>query len=234
MTQRYEWLLFDADGTLFDYDRSEGIALQRALTDVGLPFESPHLPLYREINLQLWQALERGEVTPARLRVQRFERLLAAIAPEAALETVTLLSIAYVNHLAGCAELIDGAEAVLDALAEHYRFAILTNGLHIVQHSRLACSTIRHHIAHLVTSEEVGYAKPRREFFEAALARLGSPAKSAVLMIGDSLTSDMQGGVDYGIDTCWYNPTAQIRPARLPLTYEIAALAELVELLDHV
>lgn len=228
MRKHYPWLWFDADGTLFDYNRAEDIALKQAFQSLNTPFDDEYLDIYRRINQRLWQALERREITPALLQVRRFELLQEAI-------QLTFspgqMSAAYVEQLAVRAELIDGAYDILHTLRGTCRFAIVTNGLQAVQRSRLAHSTIRDYITDLIISEEVGAAKPKPDFFAAAFARLGYPAKSDVLMIGDSLTSDMQGGVDYGLDTCWYNPSAEPRPGDLQITYEIAHLRELLEVL---
>ena len=229
MRKHYPWLWFDADGTLFDYNRAEGIALKKVFQSVNTPFEDEYLDIYRRINQQLWQALEQREITPAVLQVRRFELLLEAIQLTC---SPSQMSTAYVEQLAICADLIDGAYDVLHTLQGTCRFAIVTNGLQAVQRSRLAHSPIRDYITELIISEEVGAAKPKPAFFAAAFARLGYPTKSDVLMIGDSLTSDMQGGVDYGLDTCWYNPTAEPRPSNLQITYEIAHLRELLEVLD--
>jgi len=108
----------------------------------------------------------------------------------------------------------------------------VTNGLQAVQRSRLARSRISDFITDIIISEEVGAAKPQAAFFDAAFARLGQPAKSDVLIIGDSLTSDIQGGMDYGIDTCWYNPTNELLPDHLKVTYEIRHLRDLLERFD--
>ncbi len=229
MKKHYPWLWFDADGTLFDFNRAESIALEKAFQLVGASFKNGYLDVYRRINQQLWQALERHEITPALLQVRRFELLLEAVQLPGSPHR---MSTAYVEQLALCAELIDGAHEVLRALQRTCRMAIVTNGLQAVQRSRLAHSFIRDYIAEMIISEEVGAAKPKAAFFAAAFARLGHPAKSEVLIIGDSLTSDIQGGVDYGLDTCWYNPSAEPRPSDLPLTYEIVHLRELLELLD--
>ena len=126
---------------------------------------------------------------------------------------------------------MDGAEEVLRTLQATCRLAIVTNGLLAVQRSRLARSRIRDYIAELIISEEVGAAKPEPAFFTAAFARMGQPAKSDVLLIGDSLSSDMQGGLDYGLDTCWYNPAGEPRPNGLPITYEIGHLHDLLKML---
>ena len=228
MTQHYQWLLFDADGTLFDYDRAEALALEKTFRYVGAPFEQRYLDEYQRINRQIWQALEQKQITPDVLRVRRFELLFEklgiAISP-------VVFSEAYLKYLADCEELIEGAQEVLDALRAKYRFAILTNGLQSVQRNRLAHSAIKNDIAALVISEKIGFAKPERGFFDAAFARIGNPPKERALMIGDSLSSDIQGASDYGIDSCWYNPDRQARPASPAITYEITHLRELIALL---
>jgi 2-haloacid dehalogenase len=223
---RYRWLLFDADGTLFDYDRAERAALQQALIRIGVAFEPGYLATYRGINQTLWQGVETGELTPGDVKVRRFERLLEAIhvaySPAA-------FSASYLECLANCSELIEGAEDVLGSLQSKYRIAILTNGLTVVQRGRLSRSVIRDHVSDLIISEEIGAAKPAREFFETAFARLGHPSKRDVLMIGDGWASDIQGAVQYGIDACWYNPGCKPRPTTDEITREIACLRELTD-----
>jgi YjjG family noncanonical pyrimidine nucleotidase len=228
MRKHYPWLWFDADGTLFDFDRAESLALRQAFESLNLAFGDEYLDVYRRINGQLWQALERREITPGALQVRRFELLIEALHLAC---PPSELSAAYVERLALCVDLIDGAYEVLQALQGTHRIAIVTNGLQAVQRGRLAHSAIRAFISELIISEEVGAAKPKPAFFEAAFARLGHPARSEVLLIGDSLSSDIQGGADYGLDTCWFNPAAEPRPEDLPITYEIRRLRELLELL---
>jgi 2-haloacid dehalogenase len=230
MKKHYPRLWFDADGTLFDYNRAEATALQKTFELMSLQFEVGYLDIYREINGGLWQALEKQEIKPDVLRVRRFELLLEALQLSGVPDQ---LSTAYVEQLALCAELMDGAYEVLQTLHNTSRIAIVTNGLQAVQRSRLENSTIRGFISELIISEEVGAAKPGPAFFDAAFERTGHPPKSDVLIIGDSLTSDMQGGVDYGIDTCWYNPAGIARPASLnSITYEIKHLRELLEIIE--
>lgn len=228
MKKHYSWLWFDADGTLFDYNRAEATALKNAFHSLTLPFEDDYLGVYRGINSKLWRALEQQEITPAVLRFRRFELLLESLRLRGSPDQ---MSTAYIEQLGICAELIDGAYEVLNTLHGTFRFAIVTNGLQAVQRSRLAHSGIRDFITELIISEEVGAAKPQAAFFDAAFERTGHPDKSDVLIIGDSLTSDIKGGVDYGLDTCWYNPTAEPRPDSLPITYEIRHLCELPEIL---
>lgn len=220
MKKHYPWLWFDADNTLFDYDRAEATALRQSFDALGLPFEDSYLELYRDINQELWQALERHEITQAALRPRRFERLLEAIQLSI---SVDRLSSIYLERLAISAELNEGACEVLQTLAQTCRIAIVTNGLQSVQRSRLERSPIRDFVTELIISEEIGAA-----FFEAASARTGHPPKSDILLVGDSLTSDIRGGADYGLDTCWYNPAGEPRPEGLAITYEIRRLRELL------
>jgi 2-haloacid dehalogenase len=230
MKKHYPWLFFDADGTLFDYHRAEATAFRKAFELLQFQFEDAYLGVYQKINSQLWQALERHEITPAVLRVQRFERLLEALQLSG---SANELNLAYVEQLGLCTDLIDGAYEVLETVSKRSRIAIVTNGLEAVQRSRLIHSTIHSFISELIISEEVGAAKPHPAFFDAAFSRTGNPEKSDVLIIGDSLTSDMQGGVDYGIDTCWYNPGGEARPENLSITHEIRQLREVLKIIEY-
>jgi 2-haloacid dehalogenase len=229
MKKHYSWLWFDADGTLFDYNRAEAAALRNTFSSLTLPFDDSYLDVYRHINHGLWQALERQEITQAVLRYRRFELLMEAIQLAGSPEK---MSSTYVEQLSICSELMDEASEVLKTLAGKSQIAIVTNGLLAVQRGRLANSTIKGLISQLIISEEVGAAKPQAAFFDAAFERCGSPAKDDVLIIGDSLSSDMQGGLDYGIDTCWYNPAGTLKPDGFDITYEIKYLHELLEIVD--
>lgn len=223
---RYQWLLFDADGTLFDYDRAERAALGRACERIGVSFDANCLAAYRGINEAMWKAVERGETTPGAVKVRRFELLLETLQvayPAAA------FSADYLECLAACSQLTEGAEESLRTLAPKYRMAILTNGLKEVQRGRLAGSAIRQHISDLIISEEIGFAKPARGFFDAAFARLGEPPRHAALMIGDGWASDILGAVAYGLDACWFNPSRKPRPAQPKITREITSLRELTD-----
>src|SRR5262245_9150030 len=203
--KHYPWLWFDADGTLFDYNLAEVTALKKTFEFLRMRYEEDFLNTYQEINHGLWQALERQEIKPDVLRVRRFELLLDNLKLDGIAED---MSTTYIEQLGLCTDLIDGAYEVLQELHGKCRFAIVTNGLQAVQRSRLELSKIRDFISEIIISEEVGTAKPHTSFFNIASDRTGNPPKGEVLIIGDSITSDIQGGVDYGIDTCWYNPAS--------------------------
>jgi 2-haloacid dehalogenase len=225
---KYKWLLFDADGTLFDFNSAEASALCKALGQFGVPYTPERLTTYQRINNQLWRELENGLITPGVLGVRRFELFFEELQLDLSPHS---FSQAYLEQLGTCSELIAGAVEILQTLHTRYKLAIVTNGLKAVQRSRLACSPIRDYIAEMVISEEVGAAKPDLAIFDAAFERIGRPLKSEALMIGDSLTSDIEGGYRYGIDTCWYNPTNQSQSVGLDITYQIGSLSELADLL---
>ena len=229
MKKHYPWLWFDADGTLFDYNRAETAALLRAFHAQGLHYEDRYLQEYQQINEKLWGALQRGEITQDMLRTRRFEIFLETIHVKASPEQ---LGISYVEQLGLRADLIDGALDVVERLHKTCKIAIVTNGLTSVQRSRFALSSIKDYIAELIISEEIGVAKPHADFFTTAAARTGNPPKSDVLIIGDSLSSDIKGGADYGIDTCWFNPSGAERPTDMKITYEIKHLRELLEIVE--
>ncbi|KAA3665375.1 MAG: noncanonical pyrimidine nucleotidase, YjjG family [Chloroflexi bacterium] len=224
----YKWLLFDADGTLFDFAIAETKALANTFTQFEMSYSEKVGDIYRGINTNIWAALERGEITPNALRTTRFQRLFDAVGQQADSNS---FSDAYLKHLGNCGDLIEGAESIVKTLSENYRLGLITNGLADVQHPRLAASPIKPYFETIIISDEVGSAKPDSHIFDVAFASMGNPAKGEVIIIGDSLTSDMQGGVNYGIDTCWYNPNDKSRQNGLPITFEIKALAELNRIL---
>jgi 2-haloacid dehalogenase len=224
---KYRWILFDADGTLFDYDRAEATALEETFRQFGCPFEPEYVGAYRQINSQIWRAFEQGRITQERLRTRRFEQLFQVAGANL---DPALFSATYLELLAAQTELLDGAEAIVRALYGRVDLALITNGLMDVQRPRLARSALNGYFGAVIISEEVGSAKPHPEIFETAFARMGHPRKEAVLMVGDSLSSDIRGGLAYGLDTCWYNPAGQPHPVDLAITYEISRLDELLEI----
>lgn len=221
---KYTWLLFDADDTLFDFPRAEANALRWTLEQSNLPFRPEYFEMYSRYNQQVWQEFERGEVTSLELRVKRFRLFFAEAGLAGDPEAVSPL---YLRNLALGTDLLPGAEEVIGALRGRFHLALVTNGLKDVQRPRLERSVLRDSFERVFISEEVGAAKPSRDYFEAVLRGIGGPPKESVLLIGDSLTSDMRGGLEYGIDTCWYNPSG--KTTSLPVTYQVARLTELVE-----
>lgn len=227
---KYAWLLLDADGTLFDYDKAEYNALAMTFEHYGLTYGPHCLETYRTINEQIWRDFEAGKITQERLKARRFELLFEALVLSPAPDAVAF-SERYLENLGDCAELIDGTRDVLEALHGRVHLALITNGLKAVQRSRLARSGLDRYLDVVVISDEIGVAKPHAGIFDVAFAQMGHPARSAVLIVGDSLTSDIKGGSDYGIDTCWYNPGGKPRTLGVNIRYEIADLQALLGIL---
>jgi 2-haloacid dehalogenase len=224
---KYRWLLFDADGTLFDCDKAEVTALADTFQQSGLSFEPTLVGVYREINAALWLTFEQGGISQNRLKVERFEQLCStaniAADPQA-------LSQRYLQNLSQSVFLVDGALEVIEWLHSRFKLLIITNGLKIVQRPRFDKSALRDYFAGYVISEEVGSAKPGEKIFDVAFEQMAFPAKDQVLIIGDSLTSDMAGGLKYGIDTCWFNPDQKPVPAEMAITYVISDLRQLADI----
>lgn len=226
---RYKWVLFDADGTLFDYDKAEVAALTETFESMGVPYEARYARTYRQINGDIWLDFERGRISQQRLRTKRFEQLFDAFQIDC---DPGEFSTRYLSNLALHADLLDGAEDVVRELHGKVGLMLITNGLADVQRSRLARSVVTQFFSDVVISEEVGAAKPDPRIFDVAFSKMGFPRREDVLMVGDSLTSDIGGGLLYGIDTCWFNPGQSPRDPGVEICYEIGELRELLDILD--
>lgn len=228
----YGWVLFDLDGTLLDYAAAEAAALEATLVAAGLEPSPAVAADYRRINARHWAALERGETTPELLRLARWQELLA----EHDLLDTDPAEIAdtYIRNLAAGSQLLEDADEVMADLGRDHQLALITNGLADVQRPRVETSGLTAHASVLVISDEVGAAKPDAAIFDVAFEAMGAPRPGEVLMVGDSLTSDIAGGHAYGLDTVWFNPEGDrgarpedVLPPSVRPTWEIARLTEL-------
>jgi 2-haloacid dehalogenase len=222
----YTWLFFDADGTLFDFELAEKLALSSLLLDLGQPLSDEAHQTYQHINQELWLAFEEGKMTQAEIKTQRFERWLEFLNIQADIEKV---SRDYLLYLSQQGPLLENALEIIQTLSRKYKMLLLTNGLKEVQRPRFNASVLKPYITEIIVSGEVGFAKPDPRIFEAAFKTVGNPNKNEVLMIGDSLSADIQGGIAYGLDTCWYDPMKV--GSSLPVTHTIHDLRQLLEIL---
>ena len=227
---KYSWLLFDADETLFDFAKAESNALKWTLEQSGVPFQPEYVNLYAKFNQQVWRELERGEITAVELRVKRFQLFFDQLSLpdkyEKRIWQPSAISKLYLQNLARGTDLLKDAEDVVRSCKSKYRLALVTNGLKEVQLPRLQNSTLHDCFEQVCISEEMGAAKPSPDYFDAVFSHIQNPARDKVLIIGDSLSSDIKGGFDYGIDTCWYNPTGI--STDIAVTYEISQLKDLL------
>jgi len=224
----YQTILFDADNTLFDFSRAEREALTDTLRSCDIEPSESLICAYIEINDRLWKRLERGEIAKDELREERFREFCVVFGFQT---DVSHMANAYVEFLSQKTHLIKGAVEICRALSPKYRLYIVTNGIKTVQERRFSKSLLKPYFSGVFISEELGFEKPHRGYFDAVASRIEGFSPMSALIIGDSLTSDMKGGCNYGIDTCWYNPRGAQNKENLPITYEIKELGDLLPLL---
>ena len=227
---KYEIIIFDADETLFDFKKSEKYALNNTMLQFNIEYdEDYHLKIYKEINTAIWKELEEGLITQKKLNLERFRRLSKKLNAE--FDEIEFAN-AYMKHLSNASFLYDDSITLVESLHNDYKFSIITNGLKDVQNNRIGKSIIAKYFEDIVISEEVGVSKPDPKIFGLSLYNMKHTDKSTVLMVGDSLSSDIQGGINFGIDTCWFNPNKVINKTGLKPTYEISSLMELLDILE--
>lgn len=223
---KYKYLLWDIDGTILDFEVAEQTSIRSLFDKFNLGKCSEEmLKHYSKINKQYWQALERGEMTKDKILVERFaeffskEGLDSGIATEFNKEYQLALGDTIVFH--------DDAIDIIENQKKTCKIVIVTNGTAIAQKKKLEQSGLDNMVDHIFISEIVGFEKPSIKFFEKVFSEVGITDLSQALIIGDSLTSDMQGGYNIGIDTCWYNPKGTKNDSPLAPTHIIKNLHEL-------
>ena len=225
---KYYCILFDADNTLLNFDAAESKALAETLVNYGIEPDAETVQTYRTINEELWRQLEKGQIRREKLLNERFSRFLKAI--DAAGDGAEMNRY-YLEQLSTHPDLMNAEVLdVLRELSEVATLAVVSNGVHKVQTRRLAASGVSNFMEDVFISEKLGCEKPGARIFDAALRALGVENREHVLMVGDSLTSDIQGGANAGLDTCWFNPNHTENPGKVIPTYEIASLEELYPL----
>ena len=223
MNMRYDLLLCDADNTIFDFEKAEEYAFYDACAVAGLTPTPELLHTYSVINQSLWELLEKGGITQSVLRVRRFELFLEKIGFE--FDAPTMAST-FTDSLGRQGVPLPGAFEAIERWSQMVPVIIVTNGISKVQHGRMDDSPIAPFISGLVISEEVGVAKPHPRMLEIGMEMAKVTDKHRVLMLGDSLSSDIAAAANAGVDACWFNPKGMENKKGLPVTYEIRCLDE--------
>ncbi len=223
----YSTFLIDLDHTLFDTDASEVAAFGEAMMAAGIADADRYLRDYQRINLELWAQVEQGDLATDSVRTLRFERLVSEFSIAA---DPLQLADEFVTALGTNGDLYDGAREVLETLSQKASLAMVTNGLGEVQRVRIERLGLDAFFDAIVISAEVGAAKPGKEIFEITFDALGRPERGSAVMVGDNLSSDIQGGIAFGIATCWYNPQRRSAAGNADITHEIRELDELLSL----
>jgi 2-haloacid dehalogenase len=224
----YSIALFDADNTLLDFTRAEHDALCACLAARGLDNSEETVSVYSAINDGHWKRLERGETTRDRLKVERFADYFTKVGYDG---NPVQMARDYESTLGQQTHLLEGALELIRDLHGKCRLYIVTNGITAVQKSRFGACRLASYFDQCFISEQMGCAKPEKRFFDAVAAAIPDFDPREAIVIGDSLSSDILGGINAGLDTCWYNPKGKTAPADMPITYTVQDLAEIKEIL---
>jgi len=227
---KYKYLLFDLDHTLLDFDAAEDIALSQLLKEEGVVDIQAYKDYYVPMNKSLWKDLEQKKITKAELINTRFAKLFAHFGIE---KDGAYLAERYQFFLSKQGQTFPGVEDLLKKLiSKGYELYAATNGITYIQTGRLKQSGIAPYFKEIFISEQLHTQKPDAEFYEKIGARIPNFDKNQTLMIGDSLSADIQGGNNAGIDTIWYNPHHLENKSLAQPTYEVDSYQALLELLD--
>lgn len=225
----FEFLFLDLDNTILDFDKAERIALSKTLDAFNIQPTPQICARYSQINKLHWERLERGELTRRQVLVGRFAVLLEELGVAA---DPAACAGSYESNLAVGHYFLPGALEALKRLYGKYQLYLASNGTATVQAGRLKSAGINRYFEKIFISQEIGADKPSKAFFEGCFAQIPGFDRAKTMIVGDSLTSDMLGGQNAGITTCWVNPDKKPRRFDIRVDYEIASLAELYSLLE--
>ena len=217
-----KFIFLDLDDTILDFHRSEAVALRKTLQSLNVDPTDEIIALYSKINLAHWKALERRELTREQVLTGRFRQLFHELGMNVSPNVAQSL---YEKNLSESHFFVDGAPRLLMTLSKKYPLYIASNGTTLVQTNRIASSGIGRYFKAVFLSEQLGADKPQIEFFERATGQIEGYNPDEAIILGDSITSDMQGGINAGMHTCWFNPHHRDNHGITP-EFEITDLAE--------
>lgn len=224
-----EFLFLDLDDTILDFHKAERIAVSKTFREFGIAPTDEVLERYKAINIAHWKMLERGELTRAEVLVNRFRALFEEYGVAC---NATAVARSYESNLSIGHFFLPGAEEAVERLSKKYRLFLASNGTAKVQAGRMTSANLYRFFEKVFVSEEIGHNKPSKDYFDAAFAQIPGFDPAKALMVGDSLTSDILGGINAGIRTCWVNPKHLPADPDIPADYEIEALSQLEALLE--
>lgn len=228
MMKKYQTLLFDIDDTLLDFGAAEKESLELLFKEKNMELTADMESHYKEINQGLWRAFEEGKIARDEVVNTRFSLFFKAYGKEV---DGALLDARYRSYLEEGHHLIKGAFELITSLHAQYDLYIVTNGVSKTQYKRLRDSGLFPLFKDIFVSEDTGFQKPMKEYFDYVFARIPGFSADSTLIIGDSLSSDIKGGNLAGIDTCWFNPRMKVNDTEIVSSYEIKELDELYQVL---
>ena len=226
-----EFVFLDLDDTILDFHKAEALALADTLRVLQVEPTQERLALYSRINAAQWRRLEAGEITRSEVLTARFQIFFDTIGVHRSRDEAQRL---YESRLSQGHYFIDGALDLLQELSTEYALFLVSNGNLRVQEGRLQSAAIAQYFKEIFISEQVGADKPSRAFFERCFARIADFSQDRAIIVGDSLTSDIRGGINAGIRTCWFNPNGTPASTEISADYEIRSLSELAPLLRSI
>lgn len=225
--KKYKNILFDIDGTLLDFKKAEDYAMHKTFKDHHIELTDEIFEIYESINQKLWKDFELGLIDKDTVVYTRFVKLFNKLRID---EDGVKFEDEYQYNLGNGAYLIKGAHEVLEKFYKKYNLYVVTNGVASTQYNRLKLLNLNKYFKGIFISEEIGYQKPKIEFFDYCFKRIENFKKEETLIVGDSLTSDIQGGINAQIDTCWFNP--QHLKTDMKINYIISELKEIETVID--
>lgn len=224
-----EFLLLDLDDTILDFHKAERLAIAKTFRDFGVEPTEEVLHRYHLINRSCWERLETGEWTREQVLVNRFDLLFGELGVAV---DATACARAYEKNLSIGHYFLPGAQEAVEALSKKYRLFLVSNGTASVQKGRMTSADLYPYFEKVFVSQELGHNKPSIAYFEKAFAQIPDFDPQKALIVGDSLTSDILGGINAGIATCWVNPHHLPKRADIPADYEIEGIYQLEALLE--
>lgn len=224
---KYTTLFLDLDNTLLDFNMAERVAVRKVLEAYSLPCDDTAVTKYSAINKDYWERFERGEIPKSAIFEGRFKTFLEFYGHSA---DTAAISKDYCKNLSEGYFKVEGADDILTYLKDKgYYLCATTNGLSLTQFKRIENSGLNKYFDKVFVSEDAGHQKPEKEYFDYVIANIPERDISKMLIVGDSQSSDILGGINSGIDTCWFNPNS-FAP-KYPSKFEITTLDELKNIL---
>lgn len=221
-------VLLDLDNTLIDFNECARHSIINSFKKHGFTYTDDVFKTFITENVKIWKRLERGEITKADLRADRWNIILGKLGID---YDGTIIEEEFENGVAQGAYAVEGAYELLDYLYPKYELYIVSNGFRFVQESRLKIGDFRKYFKDIFLSEDIGVQKPAKEFFDYCFKKLEMPPKEDVILIGDSLSADIIGGLNYGIDCIWFNKNGDELSENIKPTYIVNKLKDIEKIL---